>query len=333
MMSKFVVWILAFSFFQPVFARTAVLAPGANAVEFYGWLTTQSGVKAASADFALSNQEKETFNKLLASAQKSFLSGSLPQAREGFASFVELAFEQDWRLVQRRALHYGFLRLAQMSITSEERSSWLKKACAYGADIKPDSTVFPPPLMNEYRELLKSSSNVELKLDSRFDGYTAIVVDGKVVNVSSNDFVSISHGQHRLTLRSDTYAEETLIADAQVLANYSPKRKALARGSCETPEADSLNDAIIFYDKECQVKATKGKLERVGTQNSSAQTWKDFSVSKPTELSFAEAPRPKRPLLKSPWLWAGLAVVASAIIITREQQSETTVTPSSRVGY
>jgi hypothetical protein len=331
-MTKFTVWILAFSFVQPVFARTAVLAPGADAVEFHGWLTTQSGVRAASGDFSLPNKEKERFNKLLASAQKNFLNGSLAQAKERFRALTELAHSQDWPRAQQRALQFSFLRLAQLSSTDQERHRWLDEAIAFAGETKPDATLFPPPLLTEYKKRLEAKSDLEMKVDSRFEGYSAITVDGKVFNTATTDLISILPGKHRLTLRSDSFATETIVEDAQELVHYVPKRKEFVRGSCETPLAGETRNAIVYYDRDCQYSFTNGRFERLGIQAAQTQAWKDFAVAKPTELSFPETPRAKRPLLKSPWLWIGVAV-AGAVIVARSQQTETTVTPSSRVGY
>lgn len=333
-MNKFVVWIMVVTFAQSTLARPAILAPGGDAIEFQGWLTTQSGLRAISETNELSAKEKLRFNKLLAQAQQDFLGGSLDEAKLKFTELTKQALKYDWPSAQRKAIHFAFLRLAQLTKLEEQRRLVLREAFSFAPDLKPDAKLFPPPLILEYSEVAAKVEHVKLRLDSRFEDYNSIEINGREFLIASTNFIMIPVGQHRLTLRSNVFENETIIVQTSELTTFVPNRKELVRGSCENPQIEKMNDAVIYFSKDCQYLVTKGKVERL-SEATSPSSWKDFAVAKPVEVNFPEVQKPKkRTLLKSPWLWASVAAIAGVYLISQNSSREpSAVTPSSRSGY
>lgn len=253
----------------------------------------------------------------LESAQRAWLSGSTDSARSDFIELVDLAPLGDWRDPQREAILYAHLRLAQSSATPIERSDWLTKAARLVTDLEPDTSLFPPPLIREFREarakVATQSTSVVLK--DVFPGFRYVLVDGRKFSLDSSAPVRISPGSHRITALSDRHAPLTEQMTGAQLGVFRVKVDPLVE-SCAAP-VKPLDDGLIvevFGGPKCSPVTAFAN----GAPN---PTWADV----PTEVRS----KPRRD-----WLWIGaIALGTAAVIAVQRSQKRSDPTPAHREGF
>ncbi len=335
---------------HPAWSQILVRAPGAARTDFRAThaihpelrrLTVDAPDTDASLDIA-----KEKLNRALERAQIAFLSGTLEEARAGFADVAKLATTADWARAQRRAIHHAILRTAQMaSGEASERRDALAKAVAFDPEAKADPAKFPPPLLAELEAVRRESDEraVLLKIRERFDGYETLIVNGRAYKVADTGVLKLRPGDYRIHLRSDVYAPVAEVMSAAKLFIYTAPRRPIAAGTCGRPglnePALAALEITVVYSRDCLQRYRSGQWTRLtGEEGGPARSdpW-TTSPSIPASLEIPESPLEPKPVYRKGWFWGGIAGIAAVAIALSAKRagspSETEIRPSNAEGF
>ena len=296
---------------------------------------------------------------LVEKAQAAWLSGSLDQARNLFKEMSRLALEADWREPQRASIHYAFLRLAQLALTPSEREEWLEKAVLAFPDLKCDSDLFPPPLVESYQAAQTRLIGLGKSYQpfQHFPEYKLILINGKEYENKQDLQVRLPITTFRITALSDAHAPVTEKLTLSQMQAFRLSLPQLVSGSCDIPSTsftfESIKEIAALYPRDClRIQSTQGWLARnadlAEVQNFSAGLAHpvppslDGEIHLPGEDSIdfqtALAPAPAGGTSRSrTWLWVGAAILAvGAAYALHEQMShhdDGPVTPVQHQGF
>jgi hypothetical protein len=301
---------------------------------------------------------EEHLRALVEKAQAAWLSGSLEQARTLFKEMTRLTLEADWREPQRASIHYAYLRLAQLSLTPNERDEWIERAVLAFPDLKADSDLFPPPLVESFQ----ASQTRLIGLGKiyqpyqHFPDYKLVLINGKSYENKAELQIRLPATTFRVTGYSDAYApitEKLTFSQMQAFRLALPK---LASGSCDmattTYTFDHVKEISVLYPRDClRTQNSQGWLSR----NADLADVQNFSASlvNPIPPTLDDQIRlPGQELTGSPesppsasssgssnrtWLWIGAAVLAvGAAYALHEEMShrdDGPVTPVQHQGF
>ena len=145
---------------QPSYAESVLfLAPQAKEQDFAIFLQTKPQYMSYVEFWSERNPLKSDVDHLLdvfERAQMAYLNNPLDEAKTLFENVVQLAHQSDWKNSQRELLFSAFLRLAQFESTEEGRKHYLKRAIALDHEMEPNTSLFPPPLVEEFKTIRRS---------------------------------------------------------------------------------------------------------------------------------------------------------------------------------
>lgn len=282
--------------------------------------------------------------KLLEKAQSSWLSGSLKSAKQAFLEISELALKADWREPQRETIHYAYLRLAQMAQTEKEKDQWITKAVKTFPDLQADPSLFPPPLIEKFREIRANllASAKAFAPYSQFKNGRYLLINGKRFALTPEIRIRLPDSTYRVTVLSDLHAPVTKILHRNELESFHPSLPDLANGTCQSPEGANLfrgvDQLAVLYSLDCvRIRSGNHWLPIDEVQGDSHLRVKD------TQKILVSPIRPQSKNLfqdRKSWMYAGLvALAATAVILAtqevnkRGQKNEPVVVPVEREGY
>ncbi|MGE3684211.1 MAG: hypothetical protein AB7G93_21015 [Bdellovibrionales bacterium] len=260
----------------------------------------------------------------LAEAQKAFLGETRDHAIQRFVEVSALLTADDWKRVEREALLFSFLRLAQLARDPTERDKWLLESLRLGRDMHADPTLFPPPLLDRWEELRAETARQALPR-KWLDDWPLILVNGRPCSRTSCEPLYAVPGKNRITFLSDCWLPVTAELEVDRLAKFQPKRVPWVSGSCAQPilhaEAASLGAGRPFLSLACASKDREIRL------TPPVQATTSFPVLPPSE-------GPPRKLYHSPWFWTGIGVIAAAIVIHNSQRDkDPEAEPTTTYGF
>lgn len=264
-------------------------------------------------------QFEERLRAKLEKAQRAWLNGSSEVAKEAFIDVTELGALADWRDSEREALLYSHLRLAQLSGTSLERAEWLAKGARLVTDLEPDSGLFPPPIVAEFKDVRSkiATQSTAIVFKDVFPGFRYVLIDGRKISLESATPTRISPGLHRITAWSDRHSPITEHMSSAQLGVFRIKVNPIVE-SCGAP-----------------TRTLEGGLEvDVYDGPGCASTVPTLSLTKAPDLNWAATPNEVKARPRRDWLWIGAGVVASAVVFSViRNQKKSDPTPSHRDGF
>ncbi len=253
---------------------------------------------------------EERLRSKLETAQRAWLGSSPEKARTAFVELAELARRADWKDPQREVILYAHLRLAQSAVSPIERVEWLESAARLTPDLEPDSSLFPPPLLRELKELRATiaTRSLPLALHDVFPGFKFVLVDGRKIDLASKATTRISPGVHRITALSDRHMPVTEELTAAQLGVFRVNGRPFAE-SCASP--------LVSLEDGTRIEVLNGQNCKPPSSSVAKVPDADW-----TKVSQEVSARPRRD-----WLWIGLAAVGTALAISvarDRQKGETT---------
>jgi hypothetical protein len=247
-----------------------------------------------------------------------FLDGDLDLAQKHFKMLVDLSYRHDWGQEERKILHFAHLRLAQLSSKSEQKDSYLKQALEFAPDLKMEASIFPPPLQKKYEQLARkmdqNQSVWELPIGA--DQFEVIVINGVIQN-GHTSFVKGTERKVRITFLSNQLLPQTVIGSLSELKDMSLQTEPLLTGTCQSPRwhpsIGFSSDQLVGLFPGCQESR---ELALPSQQNME-------SLRSPNKLA-----QNTSSIWKSKWLWAGVSVIATGLII-QNQQNQRPQSPAS----
>lgn len=97
-------------------------------------------------------------------AESAFEEGDVKAAKIEYQRFIDHHYYQIKSLPQKNTMHHALARRAQLEKPGPARDQWLKKAKALLPSRNLDSSLFPPPLVDRYVEIVLSSPKTQLSV-------------------------------------------------------------------------------------------------------------------------------------------------------------------------
>lgn len=307
----------------------------------------------------------------LKEAQKAYLSGDLEKAKKYFQKLSQLALLKDWNLEERKALHYSFLRLAQITKDPKIKREYILKAQNFSPTLFPDPSLFTPKFIKMYKALSSSRKTIPWMPEesvSRF--YSIILINGRKhsrpfiqpIEIPKNDFF-------RISFISNAFSPIVKILNAKTLKNLKVEVSPLVQGTCKKPMIAShlfkmekliRKKAFVFFNPYCikslaQIKnqnslqdlsfeeEEKNHQEVLKAQYEKTKKRKITFESKNRLFSFPSHFNPshqktskKKPLFKTHWFWISMSsVVLTSMIahLSHKNSKKPYIYPKRKNGF
>jgi hypothetical protein len=261
-------------------------------------------------------------------AQRAWLGGEIELARSEFRALTELSLKADWREAQRAVLQTAYFRLAQSAESGTERSGWLESAARLFGDRAPEASLFPPPLLNEYREILKrlEATAIDVDLAGVFSDFRYVLIDGRKIEIALEPHVRLTMGLHRLTALSDSneaVTEFMTAAQLRVLRLAPPSLTEGACGEASLRSRSELSSSIgfeIYSGRACPEKLSNLlKTSRL--------------LSEPQGTAPPAAPSSSGETRQRTWLWVVGAAVVAGTAYALAHQSQSSPQATHKTGF
>lgn len=273
------------------------------------------------------DDEDSILRQKLDRAQRAWLGGRIEEARSEFRGLSELALKADWKAQERDVIQTSLLRLAQIAESSSERSSWLESAARLYADVEPNTSLFPPPLLNEYQATLKrlESGATDVDLRDEFPDFRYVLIDGRKFEIALQPRARILSGTHRFTGYSDSHEAVTEFMTAAQLRVMRLSPPPLTEGLCSTSRLRSRVsvpgrvDVEIYSGPDCP-PVLNAFPERLSVRGG--------------DLRLPEMPADSTQASKKTWLWiVGGALLAGAAYAVATQTFNSSAEATHRSGF
>ena len=293
-----------------------------------------------------SKAEAARIAELIELSQKSFLTGSLDDAKKKFHEIADQADSNDWRPSERQAITYSMLRFYQLE-KSRVGLSYLKKAAIFGFDIHFDPRIFPPPIFKAWKNEVARAQKSAVKISNLkdFTGFDIVKIDGRSYSLNETESLSILPGEHRISFLASHAQYFTQKISSSQLQVMKLEPVIMISGTCENPIANSeihfqftalFEEACVrSYNGQTWIPRLKNGLDKLELQKASYKSSQDHFT-----LETASAAEPSRK-----WLWFGIgaSLVTSLVLIYENNQnqmqggggsssSQTSLTPTHRQG-
>jgi hypothetical protein len=307
-----------------------VKAPQANPQEFFVFAQNSADMKVSQAFSTCPHSA--TLYQLIKEAQFSFLSSSLDVAEKKFSQIAELKWSCDWKEDERKIITFSFFRLSQMAQTPSEQMNYLTEAIAFDEDFSPNPSIFPPPIVEMYKNTKAHMQRHQLLLPEFAKKFSSLLRNGKFISLNSLTTNTYSL-RARLTFLSDSYRPETFILTPVDLQSRQVDPRPLVEGSCDhfvlAEELKGIGTSKIFFSPDC---IRNGKDMSTKDAGSLANADSSFSGGLSGAINEAQFPERKKSWIERNLLWVGAVVVSSiaiSLVVKNHQDSETVVTPSN----
>jgi hypothetical protein len=285
-----------------------VKAPEALPQEFAVYAQNSTAEKISS--YFLKCELKQALQEDLKKAQILFLDGDLQKAKKQFLQVVEKKWSCDWADEERQIISFSFFRLAQLEQEGPHPLRWIEEAVQFDDAYIPDATIFPPPLIEAYKQALQKDSLQKVTLPLFAKKFSALLRNGRFISLSQLS-VQARDGKARYTFVSDAYQIEKLFVRLQELETLSLQPQALVSGSCENFQLHEslhwLSQVLVFHGLDC-IKSS--------TQNAQGSTSSPVSQKLSDYKNVPEAPQEIKTgtWLQRNGLWLGTAIVGSVLL-------------------
>lgn len=271
-------------------------------------------------------------------AQTLFLSSDLVAAKVAFIEVTEEALRADWNETQRQAIAISFLRAAQLTNDIHASQNYLVQASQFANDLEFDSSLFPPPLTAQYKEVLaqEKAKSLQIDLKEKFPQHDLIIIDGRRVRAEQMRSYSVMPGRHRVTALSNShqiFSQELTASQLNLMRADVP---AYAIGSCEEPAMSGYQSLAaervqIIFPHDC-ARTYTGTSWMDSSKNSQAIP-KSLTHIASSDFAMSGTPQPilnrKKLLIIG---GAATAIIVAAIIIKNSQRRDETQ-PVTRQGF
>lgn len=291
-----------------------IKAPEAHPQEFAVYAQNSSHEKISS--YFLKCDLKTSLHEDLKKGQILFLDGDLQKAKKYFLKVVEQKWGCDWEDDERQMISFSFFRLAQLEQEGPNPWRWIEEAIQFDDEYVPEESIFPPPMIQAYKQIVQKQSRVKITLPSFAKKFSTLLRNGRFMSLSQLT-LQAQEGKARYTFVSDTYQTEKVFLNLKDLENLSLNPQALVYGTCENFQVHEslqwLSQVSVFYGLDC-VKGPSQDIKTASTSNLNIGTL-------PTTLAdFQNRQRAPQETNTGTWLqrnglWLG-AVIAGSILLT-----------------
>lgn len=243
-------------------------------------------------------------------AQEAFLAGRIKEAQDGFKSVTDLSLSDEWNEAERRVILHAFLRRAQLENDIEIQNQIIKEAANIDPTVSPNSALFPPPIVKALNETKKSLETIDVRKLTNSDR-PVLLINGRVCTREACTKI---------------LANPTMKVRLTWLSNkWQPATKVVSLSSAQIPL-----EKAAWTDNACR-ESYQGLLCQTFHSKSQKIDFKPRPI-RPQDIATFRTTSTKRPVWKSPWLWAGVGL-AVALVVANEQKKSNDKESSTTYGY
>ena len=141
---------------------------------------------------------------LLEKSQREFLSHEPQRAIKTYKLIISHIHSFDWTLPERKIILYALFRMAQLETNFQKQKLFLQEAIVFSGDLKIDTALFPPPLVQTYSNLKKSMNYTPVNLKKIFPEHELVLINGKQYPVKERTTLLLPYGVYRIRALSSS---------------------------------------------------------------------------------------------------------------------------------
>lgn len=302
-----------------------IKAPNADSQEFTVYMQNIAAEKISS--YFLKCEYKRDLYEDFKKAQIQFLDGNIDQAKSLFEKVSEKKWSCDWADDERRLISFSLMRLAQLETNDSQRRQWLQDNIDFDDQLKPDESVFPPPLIKEFTSLQKQQSKQKITFPAFAKKFSAILRNGRFVSLAQITFEALP-GKARYTFVSDSFQTEKVFLTLKELEGLSLEPQPLVYGDCEnfqiTESLRLLKNVSVFHGMDC-IKGQPSSEYRLSHASSP-------DIVLPSFANETTASETQRSWIQRNGLWVGTAILSSILIgyhLNKQNEPQAVSVPST----
>lgn len=209
-------------------SRVLIRAPQTSFTEFSAYADTESLKTYAQyqLDQIYKTPRPILLETLLEKSQREFLSHEPQRAKKTYKLIISHIHSFDWTLPERKIILYALFRIAQLETNLQKQKLFLQEAAVFSGDLKIDTSLFPPPLVQTYSNLKKSMNYIPVNLKKKFPGYELVLINGKKYSVIKQNTLLLAYGVYRI--RALSSSKQTWFKTLSLSRLLSQKVQSLA---------------------------------------------------------------------------------------------------------
>ena len=256
-----------------------------------------------------SENQIRSLREHLASAQESYLRNDLDFSQAQFREVTNLSFLSDWENEHRIAIHYSFMRRAQMEESKQIQDELITQAIELDPQINIDPKLFNQKLQNQFQTIKKNYKWLEWSPGDLFKRYDRIKINGREVSPRAKK-VLLARGTLRLSLFSNAFQAQNIKITGEQLIHWKPIHRPLSRGRC-IGGTSNYPLVPVYFSKHC-VYEPPNELQTPQFQGITISPVK--AVKGRGKSSY---------ILKNKWFWLGVGSAVALMISQSHSKSET----------
>ncbi len=304
-----------------------IRAPQTPQEEFDAYIETEKITSYAKSQLQqIQNQSNsiQSLSSLLEQAQRSFIKGHLQQSGDYFRAIVQKTHEKDWIEEAQNIIFYSYLRLAQIE-WKENPDSFLHSAILFSPFSKPDTSLFPPPLIQRFNEIKNNQPSLLVYLKTIFPFHEMILINGEFF---LKDHVRLPYGNYRVTALSSSHQPWSQKVSLSDLVQKRIVTPPWVSGTCKRPShTQNIKKENILYPAFCRWKpSSKKHHDKKLIQKKTPNTVIQNNIEQTITM----------PLKNNKWLWTGIVVtgvVIGIIIFSQKDKKPNVKIPSIQKGF
>ena len=295
------------------------MASAADKEQFSAYLNSQPHMHSLADSFFRQSPESSQSQALFEtfkSAQKTFFSSSKAQALEAYLKVLEFWDKADWKPSQRKILFTSALRASELSESASVKQEFFAKAVAISLMEKPDSKVFPPPVVQRYN-LEKGSHYQRIPVPESLRDAEILSVAGQVLRNPYGNSIDFPNKPTRVFAYSSKGKPVDAVMTAEQFRTWDPKISWYFSADCSNSQVEAMAQtgaAQVYVNKNCIINS-RGKNILAPRKNIDLQVSSAVSTPTPLNRNRVVAPPTLKPWWKNKWLWIGVACAGAAYMI------------------
>lgn len=276
----------------------------------------------------LNDVPSKSFNQSFLNAVKLFESEDAHKSYRLFRDITDSAYQYDWGPLERKAIAYSFLRLAEQDANRE--SFYIREALKFTKKEEIFLDNFNDNIKQKLSSL-KDSTSIPVSLFHFLENPTYVILNGKKIPESKYASLQIPRGTVRLSIIGDNTEPLHFVGTRSKLLSGSVGIKTLDWGNCLNPKIahSSLthSEFKLNFHRQCRLSYKSGAFER--HQNLKPRTTSEILYPKTLEqIGATKEPRGDVASIRtntqitSPWkkyLWWSLGILAGAYIVEQNK--------------
>ena len=305
-----------------------VRAPQTPIEEFDAYLQTENITSYSKVQLLqIQNQSSDIkmLSSLLEQAQRSFIKGHLRQSGDYFQAIVQEAYKKDWLEEAQNIIFYSYLRLAQIE-WKENPDAFLHSAILFSPSLKPDPSLFPPPLIQKLNEIKNSQPQLLVSLKGIFPFHEIILINGKIF---LKDRIKLPYGKYRVTALSSSHQPWSQVISLSEMVQKRILTPPWAGGTCKKPSVlKNIKKENILYPNFCKWEfAFETLKEKKSLEEKTSNTRIQKNIEQGIEVSIKNLNHKK-------WIWVGIAITGVVIgLVILSNKDRTPSKPTVRKGF